>query len=213
MHRDVCVFKAFGVEMEGVAVLHDEFPRAHDAETRPNLVPELGLNLIKVQRELLVALHFTADKIRDDFFVCGTETELARVSVVEAQQLWAVQVPASAFFPEFGWLHRGHEHFLRADGLEFFAHDGLHATDNPQPERHPSVDSGSEPSDQAGTQHQAMAGNFRVCRIFLERRQQEGGGSHRSSGVAGAYARRPAILRPGSAHMKERKTAGGQRCR
>jgi hypothetical protein len=40
------------IGMEAVGVLHQELARAHDAEARPDLVAELGLDLVVVDRQL-----------------------------------------------------------------------------------------------------------------------------------------------------------------
>ena len=44
-----------GVGVEGVGVLHEELAAAHEAEARPDLVAELGLDLVEVERQLAVA--------------------------------------------------------------------------------------------------------------------------------------------------------------
>jgi hypothetical protein len=41
--------------VERIGVLHQEFARAHHAEARADLVAELGLDLVEVDRQLLVA--------------------------------------------------------------------------------------------------------------------------------------------------------------
>ena len=41
--------------MKRVRILHQEFARAHDAETRADFVTELELNLIEIDRQLLVS--------------------------------------------------------------------------------------------------------------------------------------------------------------
>jgi hypothetical protein len=67
--------------MEGVGVLHEELARPHDPEARPDLVAELGLDLIEVGRELLVAPYLAAHQIGDHLLVGGAEAELALVAV------------------------------------------------------------------------------------------------------------------------------------
>jgi hypothetical protein len=41
--------------VKGIGVLHGELAPAHDAEARPDLVAELGLDLIEVPRQLPIA--------------------------------------------------------------------------------------------------------------------------------------------------------------
>ncbi len=85
MHLPVGCLQAFGIQVEGVRILHDELARPHDPEPRSDLVAEFGLNLIKVDGQLLVAADLPAGDIRDHFLMGGTETEIALVAVFEPQ--------------------------------------------------------------------------------------------------------------------------------
>ena len=96
--------------MEGVGILHHKFPSPHHSEAGADLIAELGLNLIQVQGQLLVAAQLPAYEVRDDLFVGWAEAEGALVPVFHAQKLGAVVPPAAALFPQFRGLHRGHEH-------------------------------------------------------------------------------------------------------
>jgi len=42
------------VEIEGIGVLHQEFAPAHQPEAGPHLVAELPLDVIEVERQILV---------------------------------------------------------------------------------------------------------------------------------------------------------------
>ncbi len=55
VHLLVRNFETVLVDVERVRVFHDEFTRPHHAEARANLVAELGLNLVEIDRQLLVA--------------------------------------------------------------------------------------------------------------------------------------------------------------
>ena len=50
VHLAVALLQAGLIGMEGIAILHDEFAATHQSEAGPNLVPEFGLNLIKIYR-------------------------------------------------------------------------------------------------------------------------------------------------------------------
>ena len=69
VHLPVALGERGLVGMEAVGVLHDEFARAHDAEARADLVAELGLDLVEVDRQLAVALQLAARQVGDDFLV------------------------------------------------------------------------------------------------------------------------------------------------
>ena len=79
---------------------------AHHAETRADLVAELGLDLVEVHRQLAVALQLAARDVGDDFLVRRPGDEIALVPVLDAQQLRAVLGPAAGFLPELGRLQR-----------------------------------------------------------------------------------------------------------
>ena len=55
VHLLVLALRVVGVDVEGVRVLHDELAAAHEPEARAQLVAELGLDLVEVQRQLAVA--------------------------------------------------------------------------------------------------------------------------------------------------------------
>ena len=85
MHDLVGVCQGIHIGMKGVGVLHDEFPRTHDAETWANFVTELGLNLVKVGRQLLVAVQLVTDHVGDHFFMGWAQTERVVVAIGNAQ--------------------------------------------------------------------------------------------------------------------------------
>ena len=97
-----------------------------------------------------------------------SEAEIPLVAVLEAQQLGAVLLPASGFLPEFGRLHGGHQHFDGAGAIHFLTYDHLDLAQNLQAQRHPVIKPRSQLLDQAGAQHQLVAGDFRVVGSLFE---------------------------------------------
>ena len=83
------------VFVKGIEILHDELAGAHYAEAGPYLIAELGLDVVEVERELLVALDLVPRKGGDDLLVGGTQHEVNIVAVLEAAELRAVVDPAS----------------------------------------------------------------------------------------------------------------------
>src|SRR6056297_1547508 len=59
------VQRVFLGQVEGIAVLHQEFAAPHDAETGADLVAELPLDVIEGQRQVLVAAHMGAEDVGD----------------------------------------------------------------------------------------------------------------------------------------------------
>ena len=95
--------------MEGVCVLHDKLARAHDPKAGSDLVPELGLYLVEINRQLAVTLYFAARDVRDHLFVGRTKTKGVVVAVLYLKHLWAKHLPAPGLLPELCRLYGGHQ--------------------------------------------------------------------------------------------------------
>ena len=162
-----------GRQVEGVGVLHQEFARTHDAEARADLVAELGLDLVEVDRQLLVAVQFVAREVGDDFLVRGAVAVFLLLAVLDLQQLAAEFLPAPGFLPQFARLDRRHQHLDGAGAVHFLAHDGLDLAQHAQAQRRPGVDAGGELADHAGAQHQPVAGDLGVGGDFLDGGEME----------------------------------------
>ena len=89
------------VAVKAVGVLHGELAPAHQTKTWAALVAELGLDLVEVFGQLLVAANFLAGDVGDDFFARGLHDEVTAVSVFDAQQLGAHFFKASGLLPKF----------------------------------------------------------------------------------------------------------------
>ena len=94
------------VHVEGVGILHDELAAAHQAEAGADLVAELALDLVEIERHLPVALDLAPHQVGHHLFVGRSHAEFGLLSVLEAQQLLAVLLPAPRLLPELGRLHR-----------------------------------------------------------------------------------------------------------
>src|SRR5204863_140373 len=109
--------RVLDVGMERVRVLHDELAPAHEAEARPDLVPELHLDLVEVLREIAVGADLSPDEIGHHLLVGRAEAEVAVVAVLEPQELAPVLLPAAALPPELGRDDRRHQDLLRAGAV------------------------------------------------------------------------------------------------
>ena len=157
MHLVVGLLQAFFAGVEGIGVFHNEFTRAHHAETRTGFITEFGLNLVQVQRQLTVAADVVAGQVGNHFFMGRANAEITVVAVFYAQQFATVLEPAAGFFPQLGRLHGGHQHFLSAGFVHFFAHNGFYFAQGTQAQRHPGVQASGQFADHAGTHHQLVA--------------------------------------------------------
>ena len=109
VHHLIGLIQRSLVDMEGVGIFHQEFTGTHHAETWPDFVTELGLNLVVIHWQLFITADLAACDISDDFFMRRAEAEFTLVTVMETQQLRSILLPASGFFPQFGRLHCGHQ--------------------------------------------------------------------------------------------------------
>ena len=180
-HAVVGLPRRVDVEIEGVIVLHQEFPAAHHAKPRPHLVAKLPLNLIQVLRQIAVAPDRLAEDVGDHFLVGRAEQHVAVVPVGDAQHLTAIVLVASAFAPKVGRLDRRHQHFLAAGRVHFLAHDVLNAFQHAIAERQPTINAGARLPYHAGAQHQPMRDDLSLARIFLECREKVTGQAHGES--------------------------------
>ena len=155
------------VGVERIGVLHDELAATHQAEARANFVTELGLDLVQVDRQLLVAVQLVAAQIGDDFFVGRAHAELATVAIFKAQQLRTVLFPATGLLPQFSRLNARHQHFQSASSVHFFANNGFGLAHDPQAHGQPGVQARGQFANHAGAQHQLVADNDRVRRRFF----------------------------------------------
>ena len=125
LHVVVSLLQTLLGGIEGIAVLHDELATAHKAEAGAHLVAELILDLIQVNRELLVAAQLVLDKVGHRLLVRGPEYELALVAIGDAHELGAIHVVATGVAPHIGIDHDGHEQLLGAGLVHLVAHDVL----------------------------------------------------------------------------------------
>ena len=166
------------IEMEGIGILHQELARPHDAEARPDLVAELGLDLVEIDRQLLVAAQLVAGEVGNDFLVGRSVTVFRVLAVAKLQQLVAEFFPTSALIPKFTRLHRWHQQLDGTGAIHFLADDLLHFAQHAQPQRRPRVKPGTNLAQHAGAQHQPMTGQLGICGDFLDGGKMKTGETH-----------------------------------
>lgn len=167
--------------MERIGVLHQELACTHHAETRADFIAELGLDLVEIQRQLLVAVDFLARELGRGFFGGRGVAELLFLAVLDLQQLPAELFPAAGRVPQLARLDGGEQHFHRPGAVHFLAHDGLDLAQHAQAQRRPGVQPGGQLADHARAQHQTVADQLGVGRGFLGGVQVELGKTHRAS--------------------------------
>ncbi len=169
---------AFARQIEGIGILHQEFARAHGAEARTDLVAELQLDMIEIERQVLVGLDVGAEDIRDHFLVGRTVEHRPVLTVLDAQHLLAVGVVAAAFLPELGGLQRRHRKLDGAGAVLLLADDVVDLVEHPLAERQPGIDALRLLADHAGAQHQPVGDDFRLLGVFLQDGHEKAGQTH-----------------------------------
>ncbi len=166
------------VDIERVGVLHQEFAPAHDAETRPHLVPELPLDVVEVHRQRAIRRDVGAEDVGDHFLVGRPVEQIALVPVGDAQHLLAVGVVAPALPPQVGGLQCRHQDFDGAGAVLLLAHDLSHLGEDAGAERQPGINSGRLLAHQAGAQHQPVGDDFCLFRRLSEDGEKVPGKPH-----------------------------------
>ena len=138
----------------------------------PLLVAELPLDVVEVQRQLLVGLHVGAEDLGDHLLVGRAVQQLALVPVGDAQHLRAVGVVAAALAPQVGQLQGRHQQLDGAGAVHLLAHDLLDLLQHPQAQRQPGIDAGGLLPDHAGAQHQPVRDDLGLGRGFLQDGQE-----------------------------------------
>jgi hypothetical protein len=96
------------IEIERICILHQEFAAAHQPKAGADLITELPLNVIEIERDILVGTHIGTENFSDHFFVGWPIKHVTFVPILYAQHFLAIRVVASALTPEVRRLNRGH---------------------------------------------------------------------------------------------------------
>ena len=177
-HAVIGMLGALEIEVERIGVLHQKFAPAHQAEARPHLVAELPLDVVEVERQILVRAHVAAEDRRDHFLVGRAVEHVALVAVLDAQHLLAIGLVAAAFAPEIRRLDGRHQKLDGAGAVLLLAHDLADLLEHPQTQRQEGINPGRLLADHAGAQHQPMGGDLRLLRGLTQIGQEEPGKAH-----------------------------------
>ena len=118
--RHVCLVQALIVNVEGVGVLHDELAAAQQTRAGARLIAVLGLNLVQVNRQILVGGVQVLDQQGEHFLVGGCKQHVCTLAVLEAEKVIAVLVPAVGCLVVFAGQQCGEVNFLCTDGVHLF---------------------------------------------------------------------------------------------
>ena len=90
------------------------------------------------------------------------------MTILKAQQFFAVKIPSAGFLPQFCGGGNGHEEFLGAGPVHLLSNDLLYFSDDPEAEREVRVDTGCHLANQTGSEHKLMADGFCFARVFSQ---------------------------------------------
>ncbi len=166
------------VEIERIGILHQEFTATHQPEARTHLVTEFPLNVIEIERQVLVRLDVGAEDLGDHFFVGRPIQHIALVAILDAQHLLAVGIVASALAPEVGRLDRRHQHFDGAGAVLLLAHDLADLLQHTNAERQKGIDARGLLPHHPGAQHQPVRDNLGFFRRLAQNREEITGQAH-----------------------------------
>jgi hypothetical protein len=117
-------------------------------------------------------VHLAADEVGDDLLVGRPEAEIPPVPVLHPHQFLAVDVPPPRFAPELRRRQDGKEDLQGAGPVHLTPDNSLDFSKSPEPEREIGVDTGRHPADHACSQHQAVADDLGLGRVFAQSRKE-----------------------------------------
>ena len=190
--------QTFVGDIERIGILHHEFTTTQDARTRTRFIAVLRLDLVDVQRQILVrrvlALHHQGEHL----FVRRTEQNVVALAVLQAEQVVAVFGPSVGPLICITRQQCREVHFLEAGTIHFLAHDPLNIAEHEIPERQPREDARRDPTNEAGTRQQLVTRHNGVGRILTQGAQEiRGQAKHAVSlFVVGSGADAPRVVAP-----------------
>jgi len=129
LHREVAADGGLVVDIERIRILHHKLPRAHQAVSRADFIPEFRGDLVEVLREVAVAGDLRLHERRDDLLVRRAEHELrfARGAMPVARVVGAVhdlarRSPARPGLPELDRMQVRHPQLNRARRIHLSRH-------------------------------------------------------------------------------------------
>ncbi len=167
-HLVIGMDRVFLGQVKGIGVLHQEFARAHRAEAWTHLVAELQLNMIEVQRQVLVGLHIGTEDVGDHLLIGGAVEHLTILAVLDAQHLLTVVVVTAAFLPEFRGLQGRHQKLDGAGAVLLLADNLVDLVQHTLAQRQPGINASRLLPDHAGAQHETVRNDFRFLGVFLQ---------------------------------------------
>ncbi len=119
------------VDVEAVGVLHHELAAAQQAGPRARLVAELRLDLVEVQRQVLVRAVQVLHEQGEHLLVRRREEEVVATSILQPEEVVAVLGPAVRRVVRFAGQERREVDLLEAGAIHLLADDPLDVASTP----------------------------------------------------------------------------------
>src|SRR5690606_2167175 len=178
----VGLIQTFIIDVKGVGILHDEFTAAQQASTWACFVAVLVLDLVQVNRQVLVRVVQVLNQQREHFLVAWSQDVVRSLAVLEAEQAIAVFSPTSGLLIRFTWQQCREVNFLCTNSVHFLANDSFNSRKDLQTQRQPGINTRGRTTDVTSAYQQLMAGDFGVNRIFTQGAQEGSGKLQNHSG-------------------------------
>ena len=166
------------VDVERVGVLHDELAPAHEAGARPQLVAELGLDLVEVQRQLPLAAHVARTSAQITSSCVGPMTKSPPLRSLKRNSCspYFSQRPDSCH--SSAGMTAGRNTSEQPAAVQLLADDAFDLGHHPPAERQERIDPGRHLAQVAAAHHEDVRRDLRFRRGFLEGRDQGLGHPH-----------------------------------
>src|SRR3989338_2513628 len=100
IHQTVIILQALFIGVKAIGVLHYELTAADQAETGADLIPELGLDLIKNKRKLFIRINIARGQMGNYLFMGGAQAHLPAPAVNKTDHYFFHQAVPAGGIPE-----------------------------------------------------------------------------------------------------------------
>ena len=178
--------QAFVVHSKRVGILHDKFAPTQQTGAGSRLVTVLILDLVNIQRQILVGGIQVFHQQGKHFLVGGRQQHIGAFAVLQAEEIITVFFPPVGCLIGFSRQQRREENFLGSNRVHFLTHHILDLAQDPQPQRQPRVHARGGTANITCAHQQLVTGHLSVYRVFAQ-------SSHEEVGQSKYHGKPPAI--------------------
>ena len=169
----VGLLQAGVVDVEAVGVLHHELPAPQQPGSRTRLVPELRLDLVDDERQVLVRRVQVLHEQREHLLVRRRQDEVVEAAVLDAEHGVAVVGPATRQLVGLTGQQRREVDLLEAGPVHLLPDDPLDVLVDDPAERQPGEPAGRGTPDVPRPHQQPVAGDIGVGGVLAQRAEEQ----------------------------------------